>query len=197
MNTKPVGKNGRSDQSTDTVSRRQSMMEWGWCWALSRRQLDWKEYHIKAVNPMAIPRDLLELADPGSDEVDVYLARGQALAAEMAGETVGAVVWMVMAPRTAEIVNLAVRPLYQNQGIGRRLIESAVAAMRREGLHRVEIGTGNSSIGALALYQQCGFRMVGVDRDYFIRHYPEPIFENGIQCRDQVRLALSLNQRDG
>jgi hypothetical protein len=25
-----------------------------------------------------------------------------------------------------------------------------------------------------------------------VRHYPEPIYENGIQCRDQIRLALDL-----
>ncbi|WCN36270.1 hypothetical protein [Aneurinibacillus uraniidurans] len=35
----------------------------------------------------------------------------------------------------------------------------------------VEIGTGNSSIGQLALYQKCGFRIIGVDRDFFIKHY--------------------------
>lgn len=45
----------------------------------------------------------------------------------------------------------------------------------------IEVGTGNSSIGQLALYQKCGFRITGVDRDFFIRHYIEEIFESGIQ----------------
>ncbi len=31
----------------------------------------------------------------------------------------------------------------------------------------IEIGTGNSSIGQLALYQKCGFRIIGVDMDFF------------------------------
>jgi hypothetical protein len=44
----------------------------------------------------------------------------------------------------------------------------------------------------LALYQKCGFRIVGVDLDFFIRHYPEKIYENGIQCRDMIRLSLDL-----
>ncbi len=56
----------------------------------------------------------------------------------------------------------------------------------------IEIGTGNSSIGQLALYQKCGFRIIGVDMDFFVKHYPAQIFENGIQYRDTVRLSQDL-----
>jgi ribosomal protein S18 acetylase RimI-like enzyme len=59
-------------------------------------------------------------------------------------------------------------------------------------MHTLEVGTGNSSIGQLALYQKCGFRITGIDYNYFIRHYDEPIFENGIPCRDMIRLAIDL-----
>ncbi len=61
------------------------------------------------------------------------------------------------------------------------------------GYKTLEVCTGNSSIGQLALYQKCGFRMSGIERDFFIKHYHEPIFENGIQCRDRVRLTQELN----
>lgn len=37
-----------------------------------------------------------------------------------------------------------------------------------------------------------GFRMTGIDRDFFIRHYSEEIFENGIQVVDMVRLSQDL-----
>lgn len=30
--------------------------------------------------------------------------------------------------------------------------------------------------------------------DFFIKHYNEPIFENGIQCRDMVRLNLKIKR---
>ncbi|MFC0472483.1 histidine phosphatase family protein [Halalkalibacter kiskunsagensis] len=33
---------------------------------------------------------------------------------------------------------------------------------------------------------------IGVDMDFFIKHYPEEIFENGIQCRDMIRLSQDL-----
>ena len=32
----------------------------------------------------------------------------------------------------------------------------------------------------------------GIDRDFFRRNYPEPIFENGIECRHMVRLRIEL-----
>jgi hypothetical protein len=36
------------------------------------------------------------------------------------------------------------------------------------------------------------FRVVAVEPDYFLQHYPEPLFENGLQHRDRLRLALEL-----
>lgn len=65
------------------------------------------------------------------------------------------------------------------------------------GFETVEIGTGNSSIDQLAFYQKCGFRIAAIDPDFFIRHYPEPIFENGIQCRDMIRLEYKGKEAFG
>ena len=56
----------------------------------------------------------------------------------------------------------------------------------------LEVGTGNAGIGQLALYQRCGFSIESIEKDYFVRHYPEPIYENGIECRDMVRLRMEL-----
>lgn len=68
----------------------------------------------------------------------------------------------------------------------------AIEQAKREGYQKIEIGTGNSSIHQLALYQKCGFRITGIDQDFFIRNYEEEIYENGIQCRDMIRLTLYL-----
>ena len=69
------------------------------------------------------------------------------------------------------------------------LIEHAV----RTGAQRVEVGTGNSSIAQLAFYQRVGFRIVGVVPGFFDCDQP-PIIEDGIPCRDMVRLALELKK---
>lgn len=78
------------------------------------------------------------------------------------------------------------------EGIGKKLVLLAVEAAREAGLRTIELGTGNSSVGQLRVYQKCGFRIVGVDIDFFIRHYDQPIFENGIECRDMIRLKQDL-----
>ena len=40
--------------------------------------------------------------------------------------------------------------------------------------------------------QRCGFSIESIEKDYFVRHYPEPIYENEIECRDMVRLRMEL-----
>lgn len=140
----------------------------------------------------APPRDLLLLADEYEASVDDYIHRCTCYAARRGTETLGACCVIHTRPFTAEIVNLAVAPAHQRQGIGTALLRYAVIQARSAGFRTLEIGTGDSSTGPLALYERCGFRRTGIDRDYFRRHYPAPIFENGIECRHMVRLAMEL-----
>ena len=56
----------------------------------------------------------------------------------------------------------------------------------------LEIGTGNSGFGQIALYERCGFVRCGIDEDYFRKHFPAPIFENGVECRHMVRLRMEF-----
>ncbi|MBJ4025620.1 GNAT family N-acetyltransferase, partial [Salmonella enterica subsp. enterica serovar Derby] len=78
------------------------------------------------------------------------------------------------------------------KGIGRQLVMHAIETAKAQGFKTIEIGTGNSSIGPLALYQKCGFRITGIDRNFFLRHYEKPIYENGMRCIDMIRLSLDL-----
>ena len=63
---------------------------------------------------------------------------------------------------------------------------------RKEKAKVLEVGTGNSSISQLALYQKCGFRIVSIDRDFFKKSYREKIVENEIECTDMIRLSMDL-----
>jgi ribosomal protein S18 acetylase RimI-like enzyme len=136
--------------------------------------------------------ELLLLADPSEEMVMSYINRGKCWLAEVNNEVVGVYVLLETRPETVELVNVAVREDMQGKGIGKQLVLHAVETARQLGFRTMELGTGNSSISQLGLYQKCGFRIVGVDVDYFVRHYQQPIFENGIQCRDMVRLRRDL-----
>ncbi|WEG18800.1 GNAT family N-acetyltransferase [Alkalihalophilus pseudofirmus] len=138
------------------------------------------------------PMDLLLLADPSEKLIADYIERGECFIAEESGGIIGVLVLLPTRPDTVELVNVAVCKDMQGRGIGRRLVEFAVDSAKKQGFKTIEVGTGNSSIGQIALYQKCGFRMIGVDVDFFIRHYEEEIYEGGIQCRDMVRLSQDL-----
>lgn len=138
------------------------------------------------------PMDLLLLADPSRILVEEYIQRGECFVAESDGQIIGVYVLLHTRPETVELVNIAVIDTQHGRGIGKQLIINAIQTAKSRGYRTIEVGTGNSSIGQLALYQKCGFRIIGIDMDFFIRHYSEEIFENGIQCRDMVRLSQDL-----
>ncbi|WP_424769445.1 GNAT family N-acetyltransferase [Paenibacillus sp. sgz302251] len=139
-----------------------------------------------------LPMELLLLADPSREIVEEYVHRGECFIAEIEQHIIGVYVLLPTRPMTVELVNVAVVEEQHGRGIGKRLVMDAIRVAKTKGYKTIEIGTGNSGIGQLALYQKCGFRIVGVDIDFFVRHYPEEIFENGIQCRDMVRLSQDL-----
>ncbi|NHM32040.1 GNAT family N-acetyltransferase [Neobacillus terrae] len=139
-----------------------------------------------------LPMELLLLADPSEEIVKVYVNRGECFVAESEHKIIGVYVLLPTRPKTVEIVNVAVSEDLHGRGIGKQLVTHAIKAARTSGYKTIEIGTGNAGIGQLALYQKCGFRIIGVDLDFFVKHYPEEIYENGILCRDMVRLAQDL-----
>ena len=91
-----------------------------------------------------------------------------------------------------EIVELAVAEGLQGRGIGRELVEWLVAEARRRCKRTIVVGTANSSLGNIAFYQKCGFRMDHVRPDYFWYH-DRPIYEHGILLRDMLVFSLDLS----
>jgi ribosomal protein S18 acetylase RimI-like enzyme len=138
------------------------------------------------------PMDLLLLADPSPSIVEEYLKRGECFIAENSERIVGVYIILPTRPEIVELVNIAVAEELHGSGIGKLLVMDAINTAKNQGYKTIEIGTGNSSIGQLALYQKCGFRIIGVDLDFFLKHYQEEIIENGIQCRDMIRLSQDL-----
>lgn len=138
------------------------------------------------------PWDLLLSADPSRELVSAYLKNSFCFCAKMDDSIIGIIVLQPRDSETAEIMNLAVHSRMQGKGIGQSLIKHGIKAARSKGYKTLEIGTGNSSIGQLALYQKAGFRIMEIEHDFFIRNYAQPIFENGIQCRDMIRLSMKI-----
>jgi ribosomal protein S18 acetylase RimI-like enzyme len=156
--------------------------------------------HLTAGEPP--PWELLLLADPARPRVEAYLAAGHCCVAALAeplpgakrvGDAIiGVFVLAATRPHVCELMNIAVAESHQGLGFGKQLVHAAIAEARRLGAEVLEVGTGNSSLQQLALYQKCGFRIVGVEQDFFKEGYGAEIYENGIRCVDMIRLSRSL-----
>lgn len=154
---------------------------------------DIKTLNIRPLSPTEqAPMELLLNADPSEKLVKDYLTRGLCLIAELQNEIAGALILMPKENKTMEIMNVSVTEKLQNLGIGKALIHKAVEEAGKTGAKVLEIGTGNPGFGQLYLYQKCGFRISAVDQDFFRRNYSERIYENGLECRDMIRLSMEL-----
>ncbi|QHJ69365.1 GNAT family N-acetyltransferase [Planococcus halotolerans] len=139
-----------------------------------------------------LPLDLLLEADPSEEFVRKYCGRGCVYEALVGDSLIGVYVLLPLSGTAVEIKNIAVAEDVRGRGYGKKLILHALSEAKRLGFANVEIGTGNSSVNQLMLYQKCGFRIDSIDRDFFTRNYPEPIIENGIECRDMIRLVYTF-----
>jgi ribosomal protein S18 acetylase RimI-like enzyme len=138
------------------------------------------------------PYNLLLLADPSKELIDEYLKSSLVFVAEQNKEIVGTVVLQTLSEEIAEIKNIAVLPVHQGQGIGKYLIENIITIARGEGFKTIFIGTANSSIGQLYLYQKLGFEITEIKKNFFIDNYPDPIYDHEIQAKHIIMLVQEL-----
>jgi ribosomal protein S18 acetylase RimI-like enzyme len=139
-----------------------------------------------------LPWDLFLLADPSRKVIENYLTNSEIYIAKMNEEIVGEFILINISKDVVELKNIAVAKNQQGKGIGKQLVMKAIRVSKENGVKRIEVGTGNSSLNQLALYQKCGFRITGIDKDFFTKNYPEKIVENGIKCVDMIRLTIEF-----
>jgi ribosomal-protein-alanine N-acetyltransferase len=110
-------------------------------------------------------------ADPWSRSAFVELLgdpRVAFLIADAAGVVRGYVVaWFVL--DEGEIGNLAVTAAAQRQGVGARLLDGAIAAVRAADVEVLYLEVRDSNVAARALYASRGFVEVGRRREYYRR----------------------------
>jgi ribosomal protein S18 acetylase RimI-like enzyme len=139
------------------------------------------------------PYDLLLLADPSQYMINMYIGTSDVYVAFAGDEQVA--VYALYPTREngiVEIKNIAVAETYQGRGIGKQLLAHACSEAIRSGYHTICIGTANSSVAQLYLYQRQGFEIAYISKNFFITNYPEPIYENGIRCTHMITLEKRL-----
>lgn len=151
--------------------------------------------------PRAVLRGLFELADDSADQIDGYIERGRVLVAlDATNEIMGhAQLLPTERPDTIELKSIAVLAHLQRRGIGRALVDRALAICRSEGARAVSVTTATADIDTIRFYQRCGFRATSIERDTFTeaKGYPPGLEADGIPVRDSITLTLDLDLDDG
>ncbi len=142
-------------------------------------------------------RELLLDADPDERQVADHLAHGELYVARSRGAAAGAIVIRQTGEDTWEIMNCSVAHEYRRHGCGTALVLHALHIIRNKGARYAELGTCDASPGPMALYESCGFRISGVVKNHFTDNYPEPVWDNGVQCIDMIRMRADLLPQEG
>lgn len=137
------------------------------------------------------------LADDSRQQVALYISRGDVLiASEDEDHTIYGHLQLTATDieDVAEVKNMAVLPARQREGIGRALVDAAIARCRARRMSRLIVSTATADIGNLRFYQRLGFRMYQIVRDAFTaeKGYPGAIVVDGIPLRDQVFLDYRI-----
>ena len=102
------------------------------------------------------PEDRAQLEDPQTHILD---KGGAILIAELEGEAVGTVGLVPgHGPGVLELIKMSARSDIQGRGIGRALMEAAIAKSRDIGARKIWLETNTILDAALALYRKSGFR---------------------------------------
>ncbi|WP_297674182.1 GNAT family N-acetyltransferase [uncultured Akkermansia sp.] len=146
--------------------------------------------------PPAPLRELLRDADPDERRIADHLAHGELYVARNCGAAAGVIVIRQTGENTWEIMNCSVAPEYRRQRCGTALVRHALDIIRNKGGRYAEVGTSDASPGPMSLYESCGFQVSGVINNHFTDNYPEPVWDNGVQCIDMIRMRADLSLRE-
>lgn len=117
----------------------------------------------------------LSVKRPRSNEY-LYVARREQT-------VVGYIIFYVL-HEEAQILNIAVLPACQRQGIGKYLLASALEMIQADGEREVFLEVAVSNLPAQYLYRQFGFRICGIRKNYYGRYKDAYVLRKGVEEED-------------
>lgn len=124
-------------------------------------------------------QDRIQLGDP---ESNILKAGGQIVMALSGDERIGCCALIFVKPGVFEVAKMAVSERYRGHGIGRKLLEFAIAQAKALGAHTLELASNAKLANAVHLYESLGFR-----------HLPPELVEPTPYARANVFMELHLS----
>lgn len=104
--------------------------------------------------------DRIQLAEPEN----ILRAGGQIVMALAGEERIGCCALIFLKPGVFEVAKMAVSENYQGRGVGRKLLEYAIAQAKTLGAHTLELASNSKLANAVHLYESLGFRHLSPER---------------------------------
>lgn len=145
-------------------------------------------YYLKKIEDKKKNLALLLLADPEEEAIDKYINDCEIFEFYHKDILIGQGAIKQLSSTIYEIKNFAIYEKFHNCGYGKILI-NLLCKKYLENFKNIEILVGTSEQG-VGFYKKCGFQFSHVIKDFFITNYKQPIFENGVQCKDMFYLKF-------
>ena len=149
------------------------------------------KFNVTEVAGELAPISLLLEADPSREQVDKFLNISHCFIGKLEDEVIGVFLLKKIINKETELFNIAIEPEYQKHGYGTLLLKEAIKKARELGAERIVLGTGTFG-HQLKFYQRHSFRVDSVEKNFFLDNYSDPIYEDGIQHKDMLRLSLAI-----
>jgi putative acetyltransferase len=107
------------------------------------------------------PKDVYALEHPRETILD---KGGRIFFAVRNGEAIGCCALLAIAPGEFEVGKMAVTPSARGLGVGRLVMEAAIAAARAAGAKRLYLETNHMLTPAISLYEASGFQRIPEER---------------------------------
>ena len=147
-----------------------------------------KYYYLKKIEDKKKNLDLLLLADPEEEAINKYINDCEVFEFYHKNILVGQGAIKQLTSTIYEIKNFAIYEEFHNHGYGKILINLLCEKYLENFKNRyIIVGTSEQGVG---FYKKCGFQFSHIVKDFFITNYKQPIFENGIQCKDMFYLKF-------
>lgn len=133
--------------------------------------------------------DLLLLADPSEKMINKYLDKSEVFVLSLNDEPVSVAAVVKNSETVCELKNLATKSNYRKQGFAKQLLQYLFQNYKNQ-FSAMLVGTSNA-----AFYEKFGFEYSYTEDKFFTKNYPEPIFENNVQCIDMIYLKKDLHTK--
>lgn len=139
-----------------------------------------------------LPYHLLLLADETKEAINKYIHASDVYVAESDNEIIAVYALCRINNDEVEIKNIAVIPHLQNQGIGKKMLKDAELNAQKAGYRILSVATADGGILQLKFYQQYGFEIDEIRKNFITDNYLEPIIENGIRLKHMIVLRKKI-----